>query len=198
MKRKIFNILPIIFIAFLSACGSAPTPAISAADIQNTAIAQAWAMVTLTQAALPTSTSTPTTMPPTETLMPTLMPVPTFPSLAPVVPAGSPTFNPCSDVAPKKPNGITVRVKFINKAEAPLDLHFGMQTANALGECGIYYFSLSKYDNPVVTVLAGCYWAYAYIGGSKPSNSKNMQWLCVTDPTREPDIWIGKETIGFH
>ena len=102
------------------------------------------------------------------------------------------------DVAPIKPKGTTVRVKFVNKANAPVDLHFGMKSANAQGECGIYYFSLGKYDRPVVTVLAGCYWAYAYVRGNPPTNAKNVEWLCLTDPSREPDIWIGKETIGFH
>ena len=201
MKRKTFHILLVILAAIPAACGPAPTPAMSVADLQSTAIADAWAAVTQTQAAMPTSTSTPTVIPPTETMIPTVMAFPTLstlPTLLPAIPVGSPTADRCQDVAPTKPEGTTARVKFVNKAEAPLDLHFGMKSANELGECGIYYFSLGRYDQPVVTVLAGCYWAYAYINGNKPSNAKNMEWLCLVDPALEPDIWIGKETIGFH
>jgi hypothetical protein len=137
---------------------------------------------------------------PTATATSTLEPIlfPTIPPLQPTVPAGSPTANPCLDVAPKKPKGTTVNVKFINKAEAPLTLHFGMNYANAQGECGVYQFDFGRIEQKVVTVLAGCYWAYAYVNGQKPSNSQNTQDLCVTDPAREPDIWIGAETIGFH
>lgn len=200
MKQKFISILTILIVTTLSACGPAPTPTMSAADIQGTAIANAWAAVTLTQAAMPTptSTSTPTAIPPTETPVPTIMVFPTIPLLQPAVTASNPATDPCNDVAPSEPNGATVKVKFVNKSDAPLDLHFGMNSSNALGECGIYYFPLGRYEQPVVTVLAGCYWAYAYIHGNQETNAKNVETLCVTDPTRTPAIWIGKETIGFH
>ncbi len=198
MKKKFTLILAILIVILLSACGPAPTPAVSTGDIQSTAIANAWAAVTLTQAAIPTSTFMPTIVPSTAALMPTVMAFPTLAPLQTAIPAGSPTADNCQDVAPTKPKGATVRVKFVNKAGASLDLHFGLKSANALGECGIYYFSLGKFDQPVVVVLSGCYWAYAYINGNIPSNAKNREWLCITDPTLEPDIWIGKETIGFH
>lgn len=200
MKQKFISILTILFITILSACGPAPTPTMSLEYLQGTALANAWAAVTLTQAAMPTNTSTPTptAIPPTETPIPTLVIFPTVSILQPTISVGNSTTDTCGDVAPPKPNGLTVKVKFVNKAESPLDLHFGMNSANVLGECGIYYFSLGKFDQPVVTVLAGCYWAYAYINGSKPSNAQNTTALCITDPAQEPDIWIGKETIGFH
>ncbi|GAB4540131.1 MAG: hypothetical protein Fur002_06310 [Anaerolineales bacterium] len=205
MKNKtIFSSAALLLALTLSACGAKPAaPAMSVEDIQNTAIAQAWAIVTQTQAALPSPTASATPQPPTETpaplptialLLPTLSPLqPTAAALPSVA-----TKDPCGDVAPLKPNGTTVQVKFVNKAEAPVDLHFGMNFANDKGECGIYYFSLGRYDQPIVTVLAGCYWAYAYVHGTKTSDSKSVEALCITDPARTQSIWIGKETIGFH
>jgi len=199
MNKKYLLILTILTLVVISSCGPAPTPSLSVADLQGTAIADAWAAVTLTQAALPTATAT-FTLSPTETPTATFAVFPTIPPLQPTlaVPAGSPTLDPCNDVPPKKPKGTTVNVKFVNKSEASADLYFGMNYPNALGECGTYHIPMGKFDRPVVTVLAGCYWAYAYVYGNKPSNAKSVDALCVTDPAREPDIWVGTETINFH
>jgi len=206
VKTKPSFLFPLLILTLLlSACGAPAAPTISVEDVQNTAIAQAWAMVTQTQAALPTQTATSEPLPPTETPAP----LPTIALLLPTIPplqaqptaAGLPsvaTKDPCGDVAPLKPNGVTVQVKFVNKSEAPADLHFGMNFANDKGECGIYYFSLGRYEQPIVTVLAGCYWAYAYVHGAKETNAQSVDALCVTDPARVQSIWIGKETIGFH
>jgi hypothetical protein len=55
----------------LTACGPAPEPTMSPADVQGTAMAAAMTMVAETQAAIPTATSIPPTEPPTATPFPT-------------------------------------------------------------------------------------------------------------------------------
>ena len=57
MKKKYPTILSILLITIISACGPTPTPTLSAADVQGTAVADAWIALTLTQAAIPTATA---------------------------------------------------------------------------------------------------------------------------------------------
>ena len=200
MKRKILSMLPLILILVLSACGGGATPAVNLADMQNTAIANAWLAMTQTQAALPTATAT-FTPAPTETPAATFVMVPTLPSISQptlMVPAGNPTTDPCNEPPPLKPTGTLVQVKFVNKSEGGLSLSFGMVSPNAQGECGTYAFSMGKFDAPVVTVLAGCYWAYAYIDKPATSSTPPGKSLCVYDATKAVAIWITAEVIGFH
>ena len=63
MKKKYPTFLSILLIVVISACGPAPTPTLSVADVQGTAVANAWIAITQTQAAIPTATQTP--IPPT-------------------------------------------------------------------------------------------------------------------------------------
>ena len=90
-----------------------------------------------------------------------------------------------------------VQVKFVNKSGGSVNLAFGMSQPNSLGECGTYSFSMGRFEEPVVTVLAGCYWAYAWVTGEKPSTASNVEALCVTDPNQVRAITIGSEVIGF-
>ena len=195
MKIRISSVISIIMITALVACGPAPTPTMNSADVANTAVALAWTGVAMTQAALPTATATFTPLP-TDTPFPTSTPIPP-PTVAVVNPAAAPTLDPCQDVPPVKPKGQTVQVKFVNKSEGAVNLSFGMNPANSYGECGIYSFSLGRYDAPVVTVLAGCYWAYAWVTGNKPSTASNVSPLCVTDSGQVRSITIGTERIEF-
>ena len=204
MKSKFVSIFILLLVTTLSACGPAPTPTMSVADLQGTAIAQAWAAVTQTQSAMPTATytSTPTAIPPTETPLPTSVAFPTLPLLQPLqptlAPQGNPTTDPCNAPPPIKPNGITVPIKFINKSDGSASLSFGMFKPNAQGECGTYNFYFGKFAVSVETVLAGCYWAYANISTTPPSIAKNPQALCVFDKTKAVSIWITKEIVNFH
>lgn len=206
MKNRLTYIFCISIILTLSACGTAPaaesTPALSAADIQSTAVADAWAAVTLTQAAIPTSTPTLTPMP-TETATATFVVVPTMPliqapTLALAAPTEDPASDPCNNPPPVKPKGATVQVRFMNRSEGRVQfISFGMNQPNDQGECGTYNFSLAKLETIAVTVLSGCYWAYASIEDPR-STAKNPQALCVTDSTKAVAIWITKEVINFH
>jgi hypothetical protein len=194
MKKKHLTILSIFMIAIVSACGPAPTPTLTVEDLQATAAAAAWLAVTQTQAAIPTATATP--IPPTATItntpLPTFTPVPTF------VPAtAANTESACNQPPPTVSKGVLVPVKFVNKSGGHVNLSFGMNSPNTLGECVTYSYTLGEFDAPSVKVLAGCYWAYAWVEGSTPSTAQTVQLLCVSDPNSEPDIVIGTEVIAF-
>ncbi len=201
MKKKYPPILSIvIIIIIISACGPAPTPTLTAEEISNTAVANAWISITQTQAAMPTATATSTPLPPTQTPLPTFTFLPTLPPATVLVndPAIA-TQDPCNQPPVEKPKGDLVKVKFVNKSEGVATLAFGMNTPNDEKECFTYSYTLGAFDETVVTVLAGCYWGYAWITGKKPSVAKTGSTiLCVTDPNKTPPIWITKETIYFH
>jgi hypothetical protein len=205
MKKKYLTILSILTILVISACGGpTPIPTLSVADLQGTAVANAWIAITQTQATIPTATQTP--IPPTSTA--TLEPLPTVAllliptlELLPVatLPDTSTATDPCNAPAPVKPKGTTVTIKLINKSGgsvAPLSL--GMMKENSLKECGIYTFSLGQYDEPVAKILAGCYWGFGYVNGDKPSTPQTSDALCVTDTTKTTSIWVTKDLISFH
>ncbi|MBI5952584.1 MAG: hypothetical protein HY865_13080 [Chloroflexi bacterium] len=202
MKRKILSVISILVIGALSACGPEATPTLSVVDVQGTAIADAWMAVTQTQAAIPTATATPIPPTPTETLTPasTIAPliIPTL-DLAPVatLPDTS-TTNPCNEPPPTKPLGTTVKIKFLNKSDGDVALAFGMTQENDKKECGTYNFTLGRYQELEVQVLAGCYWGYGWVTGNKPSTSQTPDVLCVTDTSKTTAIWITAEVINFH
>jgi hypothetical protein len=106
--------------------------------------------------------------------------------------------NPCNEPPPVDAKGGKVKIKFVNRSNGAVTLSFGMTQENSLKECGTYSFSLGRYDEPVVEVLAGCYWAYAWVDGKVPSTAKNIDALCVTDPNKSYAIWINAEVISFH
>jgi hypothetical protein len=198
MKKKFPTILSILLITVLSACGPAPAPTPSVADLQSTAVAQAWVAITLTQAAIPTATETP--IPPTATIAFTPLPTFTpFPTLAPAatLPDTSAT-NPCNEPPPSDPKGTKVKIRFVNKSEGNITLSFGMEEENSLNECGTYSFYLAKFDEPEVEVLAGCYWGYGWVDGKVPSTARTIDSLCVTDTSKTTAIWINAEVINFH
>ena len=201
MKKKYLPILSIIIITIISACGTAPAPTLTAEEISSTAIANAWISITQTQVAMPTATATPTPLPPTVTPLPTFTLLPTLPpaTVAAVNDPALATQDPCNQPPVEKPKGATVKVKFVNKSEGIVNLSFGMNTPNDKKECFTYSFTLGVFDEPVVTVLSGCYWGYAWITGKKPSVARTGSTiLCATDPNKTPSIWITKEMIYFH
>jgi hypothetical protein len=196
MKRKLLSVISILVIAALSACGPKATPTMSVADIQSTAMADAWIALTQTQAAMPTATETP--IPPTPTL--TLTPPPTVEFIIPtLVPATLPNtaIDPCNDVPPAEPKGAKAKVQFFNKSNSNLNLLFGMLKENDKKECGTYSFTLGRYENPTVEVLAGCYWSWAWVL-DPPSIAKNPEVLCVTETDFTYSIWITAEVVSFH
>ncbi len=83
MLKKILPIL-LALTVLLTACGSQGTPTMAPADVEGTAVAAAWTVVAMTQAAIPTATQ----LPPTETPSPT--PLPTFTAEPLIVPTLEP------------------------------------------------------------------------------------------------------------
>jgi hypothetical protein len=196
MKKKYPHFLLIVVVTILSACGPEPAPTLSPGDVANTALADAWMAVTLTQAALPTATATLTPLP-----APSLTPLPTLALLPTSIPATLPpsgAADPCDQPPPFEPKGTLVQVQFVNKSNGSVGLSFGMIEANEEGECGTYNFSMSRFDSPTVKVLAGCYWAYGFVTGDKPSTAQSVNALCVPDTSRIWKIKIGPEVIEFN
>ena len=201
MKRIILTLFSILMIAMLSACGSAPaaTPTISVDDIRATAAAKVAGDLAQTQAALPTATDTP--VPPTSTEQP-IFAVPTATS-APFVLSTNVAPTPaatavCNQVPPVKPQGALAKVRFINKSGGQVSLSFGMISPNDKGECVTYGYTLGIFSSPEETILAGCYWGYAWISGNKTSTAHTTEQLCFDDPSKAPSVWITTETIDFH
>jgi hypothetical protein len=196
MKKKFLYLSCALVLLVVAACGPAPEPTLSPADLASTAVADAWIAITQTYQALPTSTSTPS---PTPTLLPTFTPVPTLAVTFPTATiAAATSTDPCNQPPPIEPKGTLVKVKFVNKSEGVVNLSFGMNSPNDQDECVTYTFVLGTFDTPVVTVLAGCYWAFGWVDGKEPSTAQTPDLLCVTNPNAEPDIWITKEVISFH
>jgi len=198
MKKKYPTILLILFISIISACGPTPVPTLSAADVQSTAVANAWVAITQTQAAIPTATQTPIPPPPTIAFTP----LPTFTPYPTLVPAATlpdtSAKDPCDEPPPIKPEGDMVKIKFVNKSDGNVNLSFGMMKENDKKECGTYGFSIGRYEEPEVQVLAGCYWGFGWVDGNKPSTTQTSDVLCVTDTSKATAIWITSEVISFH
>jgi len=189
------SIFTILLLVSMVACGPAPTPTLSVEDVAGTAMADAWLAITQTQAAMPTNTAT--LVPPTPTVLPTFTPFPTLPPAPPTAAATSAEENPCNLPPPIETQGTKVKIKFVNKSGGSAALAFGMQAENSNGECGTYSFSFGDGQTSVVEVLAGCYWAYAWISGKEPSTAQNIENLCFTDPAQTRGLTIGAEVIGF-
>ena len=201
MYKKYLTILSIFIITIISACGPAPTPTLSVADLQGTAMADAWVSITQTQAAIPTATVTPiptATFTPLPTVTPLLLLIPTLApiSLATATSAGN-SNNPCYNPPPVKPKGVMVQVKLVNNSKGLVDLNLGMENANTDGECATYFFRLGRFDEPVVSLLSACYWGFAYIT-DPTSNSKTIAPLCLNDTTKTVPVSIGAEVIGLQ
>jgi hypothetical protein len=196
MKRTRISVILALALLALSACGPEPTPTLSVIDAQNTAIAAAFAALTQTQAAIPTATETP--IPPTSTL--TFTPAPTFTPFPTIVPPTLPdtsATDPCNEPPPQEPTGALVKVKFLNKSDGTVNLAFGMTQENTQDECGTYNFTIGRYEEPEVTVLAACYWGYAWILDPE-SIAKTPDNLCMTDASKSYTVWITSEIISFH
>lgn len=199
MKKKFLMIISSLAILALSACGGGEaTPQISAEDLAFTAVAEAWLAVTQTAAAAPTSTPVPPTftLQPISTAAPTLALLPTLPP-ATVAVAVTPTSE-CNQIPQPEPKGDLVGVEFYNQSNASVNFAFGMNTPNDKGECYTYSFTLGNGDMSSTKVLAGCYWGWAWIGGSEGSIAKSGdKILCLTDVNAIYKVVITEERVDF-
>ena len=196
MKQRFLLVISSLIILTFSACGSAE-PTVNPQDQAATAMAEAWLVITQTQAALPTSTP----IPPTNTPEPTFTFAPTIPILVTNPPAVTaiPTQDQCNQVPPIEPQGAQVNVDFTNQSDGQVNLSLGMNSPNDKKECVTYSFSLGNGRGIVeARILAGCYWGYAWITGSEPSVARTGGiLLCMTDTSGTYHIVITKESINF-
>ena len=199
MKRKFLIAISVFAILALSACGGGEAmPELSAEEIAATAVAEAWLSVTQTAAANPTSTPVPPTFTPQHfnTLPATLALLPTIPP-ATVAVAVSPTPE-CNQIPQPEPKGALVNVEFNNQSGGSVNLAFGMLSPNDKGECYTYSFTISDNKSLTTKVLSGCYWGWAWVGGSEGSIAKSGdKVLCMTDLAFLHKIVITSERVDF-
>ncbi|MBI5953857.1 MAG: hypothetical protein HY865_19560 [Chloroflexi bacterium] len=205
MLKKILPILLAVTV-LLEACTPQAAPTMAPVDVQNTAVAAAWAIVTMTQGAIPTNTP----VPPTETPSPT--PLPTFtappaviPTLDPLLlaPTAAPTAGPsdpnnCVKALNVAEAGPTKNVRIENTTGSQVNLSLTLYTPNLFGQCGSLGYVIKKGEKRKITIPAGYWYAYSwvldppstgevsfYIG---PSKTQDLLRLII-----KPDIiaWVG-------
>ncbi|MBL8050103.1 MAG: hypothetical protein JNM46_02690 [Anaerolineales bacterium] len=200
MKQKFLLVISILIIFTISACGSAE-PTVSPQDQAATAMAEAWFIITQTQAALPTFTP----IPPTNTPEPTFTFVPTLPVIATLPPAtvaSAPTQDECNQPPPLKPQGTQVKIEIKNESGGSVNLSLGMNSPNDKNECVTYSFSLGNNNDITATnVLAGCYWGWGWVdapAGKVDSIAKTgSQIHCMKDTNVVYHLVVTQERIDL-
>lgn len=212
---KYASILFAIATLLLSACGQAPEPTMSPADVQGTAMAGAQTMVAETQAAIPTATS----IPPTET--PTLTPPPTNtvpplinltqstqgaqvgggtqlavtqavnlpPTAVPTKASGSGSNDPCN-----KPltawDGESAQLTLKNNTRPKGVVTASLYFKASFGECG--YISAQFDNSTTLRVPVGTFSAGAFVDG--PKDFKIFGGGEITRPGNY-SLWFENESI---
>ena len=187
----------------LTACGPAPEPTMSPADVQGTAMAAAMTMVAETQAAIPTATSIPPTEAPTATLFPTN----TVPPLSIASPAQSiatqtinilPTNTTAPSVGASNPcnqpltawDGESARLRIVNNTKPKGYIVIALGFTTELGQCGIISTS---FDNvTTMNVPVGTFWASAFVDGKQ--DFKTFGGDTITRPGNY-SLWVENERI---
>lgn len=199
MRKKLLLAISILIILIISACGSAE-PTITPQDQAATAMAEAWLVITQTQAALPTSTP----IPPTFTPEPTFTFVPTIPILATIPPAATvasvPTQSECNQPPSPDLKGAQVRIEIRNDSQGSVNLSLGMNSPNGQKECVTYSFVLANNNNDTAAkVLAGCYWGWGWVEGQENSIARSgSQLMCMDNPNLIYKILVTKERVEFR
>lgn len=195
----------------MTACGPAPEPTMSPADVQGTAMAAAMTMVAETQAAIPTATPIPPTEVPSATPFPTntVPPLNLTPStqaaqageiiqqatqpvgLAPTnTPAqGSGSNDPCNQPLTSwggQSAQITLKNNTKPKGVVTASLFFNA----SFGECG--YISAQFDNSATLTVPVGVFSAGAFVDG--PKDFKIFGGGEITRPGNY-SLWFENESI---
>jgi hypothetical protein len=171
MKKRLITILASILL--ISACGPAPEPTMSAAEVQGTAVAAAWTMVAETQAAIPTATPAPPTEtpspppPPTNTSAALEIPtqslvIPTQPVAAQPTPTTGSSANECDKPLASSPAGPTSPIKIVNETKAPVNVSLWLDKT-VFGECGYRGYSIPRNNSISIDFPQGNIYGYAWI-----------------------------------
>lgn len=195
MKKSILISVTILLALIMSACGANATeaPALSAEEIQSTAVAAAFTIVAQTQAAIPTNTP----LPPTETPFPTPLPTDTPVPSPTIDPLTIPTFtattaassggtggDPCNAPLPGVVTGNPTKIRLSNQTKGELVISLYLNKT-PFGECGYRGYNLSKNDSITITDLpTGCYNVSVFVT-LPDKNSKSFGYGCINNP----DLW---------
>lgn len=198
MFKKLIPVL-LLLATLLAACGPQGTPTLSPEEVSGTAIADAWAMVTLTAAAAPTST--PTEMP-SPTPLPTFTPLPSPTlDLALIASPTSPTAagDPCDGYKNLVVSSYAkmTRLRLQNEAGGPITLSIYLYKT-PFGDCGYSGYSIGKNERVIIDFPQGCYFFAAIINNPKnPGKSfGGGEGICANNS----DLWvvrIGKDIINL-
>lgn len=194
MKKSILISAAISLAFILSACGEnvPEAPALSADEIQSTAVAAAFTIVAQTQAAIPTNTP----LPPTETPLPTALPTETPVPLPTIDPLTIPTFtattaassgiggDPCNAPLPGNVTGKPTKIRLSNQTKGELVVSLYLNKT-PFGECGFRGYNLGKNESITITDLpTGCYNVSVFVT-LPDKNSKSFGYGCINNP----DLW---------
>ena len=203
MKQKFLLTISILLIFILSACGGGTeaAPTLSADAIAQTAVVEAWLVITQTAAAMPTATPIPptNTPEPTFTAQPTIALLPTLPpSSAGALVTPTSSTDPCNQIPAAEPKGALVTVEIENISQGSANLALGMTAPNDKGECFTYSFQIDSGNGISTKVLAGCYWGWAWITGADTSVAKSGdRIMCMTDTAFIYHVNVADETVKF-
>lgn len=193
MKKSATISMIILLALLMSACGgSAPAaPALSAEEIQSTAVAAAFTIVAETQAAIPTNTPLPPTETPLPTPLPTDTPVPlptldplTIPTLTATTAASGSGGDPCNAPLQAVVTGNPTKIRLQNQTKGELVISLYLNKT-AFGECGFRGYNLGKNDSTIIYDLPqGCYNVSVFV--TLPNkNAKSFGYGCINNP----DLW---------
>lgn len=198
MKR--ISIVLAIAALILTACGSAPEPTMSPADVQGTAMAAAMTMVAETQAAIPTATPIPPTEAPTETPFPTntvpplSLESPTQPQPVGVLPTNTTApsvgaSDPCNQPLTAW-DGESAKLTIVNNTNPKGHVVIALGFTTNLGQCGILSASFS--NTTTLSVPIGTFWASAFVDGKQ--DFKTFGGDTITR-TGNYSLWVENERI---
>ena len=190
MKRFSLLTLLLMLAPIISACRTQATPTAAAIDLQGTISAAAFTVVAETQAAIPTSTPSPTatiteTPLPTETLPPLPPPGVTF---TPAPNSNSGGGDPCIyKTMPETLQGKPIRVRIDNSTKAKLSVSVNLNQSAPNAQCGYRSYTIDPGQNILLNNLVeGCYTLWAW--NPDPDN-----YFIVTNGTNclnTSDSWV--------
>jgi len=184
----------------LTACGPAPEPTMSVAEVQGTAMAAAMTMVAETQAAIPTATPIPPTEAPTTTPFPTStvaslsLASPTQSVAGAVLPTNTPvpasgSNDPCNQPLTSW-GGESAKLILRNNTKPKGVVTASLFFTASFGECG--YISAQFENSTTLTVPVGVFSAGAFVDG--PKDFKIFGGGTITRPGNY-SLWFENEAI---